>query len=89
MAELYSLINKVNDLQQQLDNLKTIVVYKTEMADALKELETKFEIMFENATQRLGNLAKEEIANIFNPFHDSLKAEFKICLDAALRRLEH
>jgi len=87
MAELYSLINKVNDLQQQLDQLRNVVVYKNEMADALKELEIKFDLMFENAIQRLGNLAKEEIANVFDPFHDSLKTEFKICLDAALRRL--
>jgi hypothetical protein len=87
-AELYSLIGKVNDLQQQLEQLRGVVVYKNEMANALKELETKFEEMFENAIQRLGNLAKEEVANIFDPFHNSLKAEFKICLDAALRRLD-
>jgi hypothetical protein len=88
MAELYSLIGKINDLQQQMDQLRSVVVYKTEMAEALKDLETKFDEMFEKATQRIGNIAKEEIANIFDPFHDSLKTEFRICLDAAIRRLE-
>lgn len=89
MAELYTLIHKLNNLQEQVEQLRSVVVYKNEMAEALKELEGKFEEMFQNAIQRLGTIARDEISNVFDPFHDSLKTEFKICLDAALRRIGH
>lgn len=69
--------------------LKETVVYKTELAILLKDLEDRFEEMFQNAIQRLGTIARDEISNIFVPFHDSLKAEFKQCLDSALHRLQN
>jgi len=92
MSDLYRLIEAVSNINNELTTLKSTVFYKTELKNTLDELsiniQQKYDDLYNTLIEECNKITKREFEVALEALHNSLKAEFKMCLESSIAKLQ-
>lgn len=92
MSDLYRLIEQVANINNELTTLKNTVVNKNEFKNTLDELsiniQRKYDELYNTLIEECNRITKREIEVALEALHNSLKAEFKMCLETSIAKLQ-